>query len=439
MSSDWDMVSSKGVEGEFACYFHVHDNALLPLAPSVPAATPFSPQATKQAQRKRLSLQDTLTPIPDRPRSLSSVNLGRRRSVASVASVHNDLPVALEPPKPIVKIAIPSIVTEEEEVVSETETNGHVVEQPGSGNQTERLNQAERIARFWDNLDKEEHSSQTSAPSKEFGELDVPGKAPKLRKHRSSIHSRHQLFNFSTSSFQMKLRRKPRSTGALRDPTFKEPERIANLPIGIHQVGSGIGFTYNMPAQVPSKVSVHSFTPSCGHNIFQGRFSVKNIGRGLGGVTRKTKTKPASEPEAVLAPITPISQALPRNETDALANTKETGNGTFIRDMCRTPSWILSPPDNLPSPMALVNGNCDLASPKTDSGPLTPATLVNVVAGEVNISIPKDLGITCDLSEDALALAPDSTLRLVPPSALRLSFVEDINMNSLLSRVSEAL
>ena len=438
MSSDWHMVSSKRVEGEVACYLHAYHNALLPLAPSVPAVGPFSPLPTKEAQRKRLSLQGTMSPIPDHRRSLSSVNLGRRRSIASVASVHNDVPIALEPSKPISKIAIPSIVTEEEEVISETETNGHAVEQPRSGNQAERLNQAERMAHFWDNLDKEERSSQTSAPSKEFGELDVPGKAPKLRKHRSSIHPRHLRFNFSTSSFQMKLRRKPRSTGALRDPTFKEPEKVANLPIGIHQVGSGIGFTYNMPAQVPSKVSVHSFAPSCGHNIFQGRFSVKKIGRGLGDVTRKTKIKPASEPEAVLPPITLIDHVLPRDETDELTNTKETGNGTFIRDMCRTPSWILSPPDSLPSPMALVNGNYDLASPQTDSGPLTPATLVNVVAGEVNevnINIPKDLEITCDLSDDALALAPDSTLRLVPPSALRLSFVEDI---TLLSRVSAA-
>ena len=429
------MVSLKRVEGEFACSLHGHHNELLPLAPSIPAVSPLSPPPTTEAQRKRLSIQDTLTPIIDHRRSRSSVNLGRRRSIASIASVHNDVSVALEPPKPIVKIAIPSIVTEEEEVVSETETNGHAGEQPGSGNQ------AERMARFWDNLDKEERSSQTSAPSKEFGELDVPGKAPKLRKHRSSIHPRHLRFNFSTSSFQMKLKRKPRSTGALRDPTSKEPEKVANLPIGIHQVGSGIGFTYNMPAHVPSKVSVQSFVPSCGHNIFQGRFSVKNIGRGLGDVTRKTKIKSASEPEAVLPPITPINQVLPGNEIDGLTNTKEMGNGTFIRDMCRTPSWILSPPDSLPSPMALVNGNCDLASPQTDSGPLTPATLVNVVAGEaneVNISIPKDLEITCDLSDDALALAPDSTLRLVPPSALRLSFTEDINMNALLSRVSEA-
>ena len=108
-------------------------------------------------------------------------------------------------------------------------------------------------------------------------------------------------------------------------------------------------------------------------------------------------------------------------------------------DMYRTPSWILAPPDSLPSPMALVTGVCDSASPQTSSEPLTPATLVNVGIEdehEVKIIVQKDLGLEF-VPDGTPSLAPHSTLRLVPQSAARLSLVEDID-NSLFSCVSAA-
>jgi hypothetical protein len=172
-----------------------------------------------------------------------------------------------------------------------------------------------------------------------------------------------------------------------------------------------------MPAQVPSKLSVRSFAPSCGQNFFQGGFSVKNLGRGFG--TRKVKAKSASNASgSVVAPLPAATdQESLAGASVRPSRLREAGSGTFIRDMYRTPSWILSPPDCLPSPMALVTGVCDSTSPQTSSEPLTPATLVDVgIEGddEVNISIPKDLDLEY-VSDGALCLAPDSTLRLVPP------------------------
>lgn len=374
---------------------------------------------TRETPRKKISLPAPLISSDiavDSERRYSSKGLQRRQSVISVVSFQKELPALSDTFKPSLQIMVPSIVTEEDEVAAHEGLCGQPI----------KPQKAERMAHFWDSLDKEERRSVSSATSQEFGGLGRPSKIPKLRKHRSSIHPRHLRFNFSTSSFQLKLKRKPRSTGALRDPIPRPPQEVANLPNGIHQLGSGIGFTYNMPAQVPSKVSVRSFTPSCGQNFFQGGFSVKNLGRGFG--TRKIKAKSASNP-----PVSEMALPPAATEQDCLADSsakssglREAGSGTFIRDMYRTPSWILSPPDSLPSPMALVTGICDSASPQTSSEPLTPATLVNVAAeseDEVNISISKDLGIDCVL-DGAFAFAAGSTLRLVPPSAARLSFVE---------------
>jgi hypothetical protein len=341
--------------------------------------------------------------------------------------------------KPTLKILVPSIVTEEDEAISDSEATGRVPAREDLGQQLDKPRKAERMAHFWNSLDKEERCSLSSAPSQEFGELNNRAcKTPKLRKHRSSIHPRPLRFNFSTSSFQLRLKRKPRSTGALRDPIPTPALQAANLPNGIHQLGSGIGFTYNMPAQVPSKLSVRSFTPSCGQNLFQGGFSVKNLSRGFG--TRKVKAKSVPNPsDSVVAPLSaPADQG--SFVSARSSRLKEAGSGTFIRDMYRTPSWILSPPDSLPSPMALVTGLYDSTSPQTSSEPLTPATLVDHdIEGEdeVKISIPKDLGLECASDVGVLALSPNSTLRLVPPSASRLSFVEGVDM-SLMSCISAA-
>ena len=310
------------------------------------------------------------------------------------------------------KVSIPEAVQEEDEPISISGTAGHPREDTHEENR-EAVN--ERMSRFWDDIDKEEKVSVRSDNSFEFGgSTGAPyTKVPKLRKYRSAIQSQHRLFNISTASFQAKMRRKPRSTSALRQS--RQPEPIENLPFGVHQIGSGIGFTYSIPAAVPSKVSVCSFTPSC--HLFHGGFSVLNRGFGLGHSVRRTKAKTGDRPAPAPAPenLDPATVELPTCTAPAPMPTRDVGNGTFIRDMYCTPSWILSPPDGLPSPLALVNA--ELSPFSGSSEPFTPATLVDehdCTEEEVNISIPKNLEIELDFRYSQWA--PDSTLRLVPPS-----------------------
>ena len=287
-----------------------------------------------------------------------------------------------------------------DEEKSELGTMGQNTAQKG---EMEDISSSERISRFWDNLCEEERASSASVTSLELGEsMGAPFcQAPKLRKHRSSIHPQQRLFNLSTSSFHKKLRMKPRSTGALRPSKPAEP--IPNLPNGIHQLGSGIGFTYNVPAAISSKPSVSSFTPVNCQSIFRGGFSL-NFGLGIGNLTRKTKQESLH-----------LTQFQPFNETDSDQEigarvARDAGNATFMRDMYRTPSWILSPPENLPSPLALVNPD----SPASESEEaFSPITMVDSEENtEVNIIIPKDL----DLEYEFPHGTPDSTLRLVPSS-----------------------
>ena len=295
---------------------------------------------------------------------------------------------------------IPVIIEEEEEAISELGTMGHAAQT--AKNETEAISPSERMTRFWDNFDEEERASAASITSLEFGaSMGVPlNQTPKIRKHRSSIDPQQRLFNLSTSSFHKKLRMKPRSTGALR--SSKPAERILNLPNGIHQLGSGIGFTYNVPTATSSKRSISSFTPANCQSIFHGGFSL-NLGLGLGNITRKVKQKSIH-----------VTRCQPTGKLDLDEETgarpQDAGNATFIRDMYRTPSWILSPPESLPSPMALVTSD----SPASESEEaFSPITMVGSEDDtEVNIIIPKNL----DLEYEFPYGTPDSTLRLVPSS-----------------------
>ncbi|KAF8174726.1 kinase-like domain-containing protein [Pholiota molesta] len=299
-------------------------------------------------------------------------------------------------------------VLQEDEQLSITEVNGHGPEIVCERRSVD-AHRDNRASQFWDDLDKEAETSAVSINSLEFGTTTgLPYyKAPKLRKYRSAIQSRSRLFNVSTASFQSKLQRKPRSTGALRQP--RPVEVIENLPLGIHQIGSGIGFKYSLPAAVPSKVSISSFAPSC--HLFQRGFSALNLGLTLGG-SPKAKAKPMS-PSASRSPLNATATISPQAD-----QVQEIGNGTFIREMCQSPSWILSPPDSLPSPLALVNSPAS-----SGSEPLSPATLVDAIEDEdyhVNITIPKNLELELDFPLSTWA--PTSTLRLVPqsPSASKL-------------------
>ena len=371
-----------------------------------PAVTPDFGAVT-DAQRRPTSLHASFL---DKDRQLVSQhcsNIPVRRSQTRKGiprvSLTQDISSKAESFK-AVKVTIPVIIEEEEEAISELGTMGHTAQT--EKDEMEEISPSERISRFWNNLDEEERATAASIPSLEFGEsMGVSfNQAPKLRKHRSSIHLQQRLFNLSTSSFQKKLRMKPRSTGALRSSKLVEP--IPNLPNGVHQLGSGIGFTYNVPTAISSKLSVSSFTPAKCQSIFHGGFSL-NLGLGIGNITRRAKQKSIQ-----------VTHCQPVDEPDLdeeiglpSARLRDAGNATFIRDMYRTPSWILSPPDSLPSPMALVTSD----SPASESSEeaFSPTTMVDPEEyTEVNITIPKSL----DLEYEFPYGTPDSTLRLVPSS-----------------------
>jgi serum/glucocorticoid-regulated kinase 2 len=106
---------------------------------------------------------------------------------------------------------------------------------------------AARMADFWDSLDREDQLSTRS----EFSALSSNTKVPfsrtwNLRKERSLIliYS-HRLLNLSTTSIQQKLRRRPKSVAGLKCTAYAQP--IADLPSGLSQIGSGIGFTHKTP------------------------------------------------------------------------------------------------------------------------------------------------------------------------------------------------
>ena len=298
------------------------------------------------------------------------------------------------------QVTVPVIMEEEEEAVSELGTMGHNAAQ-NTIDEIETIRPSERMSCFWDNLDEEEEKASAASTSLEFGEsIGTPfSQAPKLRKYRSSIQPQQRLFNLSTSSFHKKLCMKPRSTSALRPSKPAEP--IPNLPNGVHQLGSGIGFTYNVPTAISSKLSVSSFTPA---NCFHAGFSL-NLGLGIGNITRKAKQKSIQSQ--------PISE--PDLDQEIGARPRDAGNATFMRDMYRTPSWILSPPDSLPSPLVLITSD----SPASESDePFSPMTMVDSEENtEVNIIIPKDLGLDYEFPHGT----PDSTLRLVPSPVLAKS------------------
>jgi hypothetical protein len=356
-------------------------------------------ESVTDAQRRPVSLNSSF-PNKDRQMSLqhcSNVPVRRTQTMKGISRIslaQGTVSSNIETFKSV-KVTIPVIMEEEEEAISELGTMGHNAAQTTKDGM-KAIKPSEEVSCFWDNLDEEEKASAVSITSLEFGESNgAPfSPAPKLRKYRSSIHPRQRLFNLSTSSFHKKLRMKPKSTGALRPSKPVEP--ISNLPNGIHQLGSGIGFTYNVPTAISSKLSVSSFSPA---NCFLGSFSL-NLGLGIGNITRKAKQKSNQ--------FQPISE--PYLDQEIGARPRDAGNATFIRDMYRTPSWILSPPDSLPSPLALITSD----SPDSESEEaFSPMTMMDSEEDtEVNIIIPKDLDLEYEFPHGTL----DSTLRLVPPS-----------------------
>lgn len=209
-------------------------------------------------------------------------------------------------------------------------------------NYSKQLSREERLSLFWESLDKDVNmEAPNSKPARVLGipsqpQLQEPLAPQKLlRQQRSSIitqtNSRlSQLVSFSTLSLgigtQTNKLRRPRST-----PAFSHPRQHPNvimrsgissssnkfgndwnseyeLPSGIKQIGSGIGFTYAAPAasRTKSKSSLAGATNSCigRHSLERlpviGRLRIgsRAFGGGGNGILRlRSKSKPSSRRE----------------------------------------------------------------------------------------------------------------------------------------------
>ena len=168
----------------------------------------------------------------------------------------------------------------------------------------------DRLAQFWASLDAEQEASASLNRMRSINGLGASGKSRKLRKARSAI-SVHPLRRFSTlsaTSLHVKLRKKMRPSiivpavldthqgqerpsrdedvqvASLSRPGSVLPGRLVEFPTGVKQMGSGIGFTYNLPQdQTKSKVSIctASNAPLGCHGMFHG-LGLTGLGLRLG-------------------------------------------------------------------------------------------------------------------------------------------------------------
>ena len=291
-------------------------------------------------------------------------------------------------------------------------------------------NSTERRALFWDAFDREPEGSLDANRNVDRGSVisvNVISGPTKLRRQKSLIYPEQLLASLSTTSLQIqnKLRKrrmaksKTKSTSALRRQDLQE----LDLPVGIEQIGSGIGFTYNLPVvTVSSKASICTSVPrTCYGRVLQqlglgvglgfdnGNRSIQR--HGCAKRTSKTRTQEGGQRQKETSLREKPEDSGSRQQQDSSSrerqqdlntgeqqdldsreqqdsksrqqgskpgqqqDSKSNSTRRFLKEMYRCPSWILSTPFGVPSPLALtvansgneaanvgLNGNLDLAS-----------------------------------------------------------------------------
>ncbi|KAG5642998.1 hypothetical protein DXG03_001775 [Asterophora parasitica] len=242
----------------------------------------------------------------------------------------------------------------------------------------------DRMALFWEHLDAE----QASVLSDQQPIEDVYTPRPRrLRKSRSSIYPEQRFSTLSTTSLQNKLRKKTRSAKPVPLQLKNLSSPALDLPEGVKQIGSGIGFTYSMPAAALSKASICTTTPKTCHGYFQGRLPGLGLGLGLGLRSANAAAKAKARRTLLDLVITPAKE-----------------------DICdfRGSSWSLSTPL---TPDLLHDGPATASSsPLTEVGPLTPAALVYE---ELGAAMMGELGFEESSAHEVKVGDVDVTLRLV--------------------------
>ncbi|KAG6899797.1 hypothetical protein C0993_006847 [Termitomyces sp. T159_Od127] len=249
------------------------------------------------------------------------------------------------------------------------------------------MNSDDRLNSFWESLDTDQvvTSSETCDPPV------LIHQPRKLRKCRSSIYPQHRVSVISTLSLQnlTRLGKLGRST-----PSLPRPSPVVDLPEGIKQIGSGIGFKYDVPAATRSRISLGTNTPQTCHGFFNGR--LHNLGFGLWR-----------------SPTTIAKAKAKRALKSLLISAREDDSQKFPTEF-RGSNWSLVMPASQESRMSTsteLAGN----SPISDLAPLTPTTLecadIEAFAEQENSEKSTEHD---NRASDALM-----TLRLVASSELR--------------------
>lgn len=243
----------------------------------------------------------------------------------------------------------------------------------------------ERMAQFWETL----HSEQASNSVTDFAH-DIALRSRKVHKARSSIHVEQRFSTLSTPSLHNKLRKKSRlMSGASSSPDrqLQDEKPPVELPTGVEKIGSGIGFTYTLPAGAGSKASICSNVPPTCHNMLQVRLPVLALGLRLANDLCKTMTKTKT-------------RHIPACED-------RESSKTFTQD---------SHSDDPLSTLVLTSSNSNSSSPVSEAGPLTPGTV-----GCDECGVVMKGGFEEEIAYEVREGDPVTTLRLVSPSSFQSS------------------
>lgn len=248
-------------------------------------------------------------------------------------------------------------------------------------NRAVEVTSRDRMALFWDSLDAEEGGPSTgSVPLMDFGEaLALASLRPrKLRKRRSSFYPDQRFSTFSTTSLHNKL---PKKAPFKSRPPLPKDQVILDLPAGVEQVGSGIGYTYCVPAASHSKVSICTTTPQTCKSFFR-LPAFGFLGRAAdSGLLWRTGKKSRSKQG-----LGSLSPGIGRKE-----------HTIYLQDVFgSSTAWSLGSPlsptavDCLGTiPMEILASASNGSSPisVSETGPLTPETLLFVEEQETDADI----------------------------------------------------
>lgn len=278
------------------------------------------------------------------------------------------------------------------------------------GQANSNLSPKERMALFWESLDQDlAQKSAVDSPLTDGTSASAISlfRPRKLRKQRSSlVSSQPQRFSLLPASATPRNVRKKLSAPNLNllKRRASRPE-LLDLPKGIKQIGSGIGFTYALPVAAVSKASIcSSAAPTNCHGGFP------TLGLGLG----------------ILKPKIKRSGIYRLQETANVNRKSEDAFGSSVWSLTLAPGLASPATVNYESPVPASDTTAN-NSPLSDVGPLTPGVAAITVSevgvtdsdhsfwGDARVQDVQDVDLNC------------STLRLVIPSGNESGF-DDIDV-----------